>query len=326
MSFYIGNVLIKNPVILAPMAGITSTTFRKICKNMGAGLVVAEMVSDKALLYESKKTYELLKMDELERPISQQIFGGDPETMGKAAKIIQEYMHPDIIDINMGCPVPKVAIKNNAGSNLLKDPERVRKIVREVVKSVNVPVTVKIRIGWDENNINATEIAKICEEEGASAIFVHGRTRKQGYSGTANWNVIKEVVNAVNIPVIGNGDVKSCFDAQRMLDETGCAGVMIGRGALGNPWLIKECVEYLEDGIIPSEVSVCEKIQMMKYNIEELVTDKNEIVGVLEMRTQLMYYLKGMPNTKEIKKQICTATTKQELIKILDEYEKEIME
>jgi len=326
MSFFIGNVEIKNQVVLAPMAGITSTTYRKICKKMGAGLVVAEMVSDKALIYESKKTYELLKMDDEERPISQQIFGGDPETMGKAAKIIEEYMHPDIIDINMGCPVPKVAVRNNAGSNLLKTPERVRDIVRSVVNSVSVPVTVKIRSGWDESNINAVEIAKICESEGASAIFVHGRTRKQGYTGNADWNVIKDVVNAVKIPVIGNGDIKSCYDAKRMLEETGCSAVMIGRGVLGNPWLIKECVLYLEKGIEPKEISLKEKIEMMKYNIEELVKDKNEVVGVLEMRTQLMYYLKGLPNTKELKLAICKCNTKDELINLLNEYEKDVME
>lgn len=325
-SFYIGNVLIKNQVIVAPMAGITSTTYRRICKKMGAGLVVAEMASDKALIYESKKTYELLKMYEDERPISQQIFGGDPDTLGRAAKIIEDYMHPDIIDINMGCPVPKVAVKNNAGSNLLKSPERVKEIVESVVKSVSVPVTVKIRIGWDENNINAVEIAKICESAGASAIFVHGRTRKQGYTGNANWNIIKDVVNAVKIPVIGNGDIKSCYDAKKMLDETRCAAVMIGRGVLGNPWLIKECVEYLEDGTIPKPISIREKIEMMKYNVEELIKDKNETVGVLEMRTQLMYYLKGMPNTKNIKLAIVSATTKEELIKIIDRIEQEIME
>lgn len=326
MSFFIGNVEIKNQVVLAPMAGITSTTFRQICKKMGAGLVVAEMVSDKALIYESKKTYELLKMDNIERPISQQIFGGDPDTMSHAAKIIEDYMHPDIIDINMGCPVPKVAIKNNAGSNLLKDPERVRKIVEAVVNAVSIPVTVKIRSGWDENSINAVEIAKICEEAGASAIFVHGRTRKQGYTGSADLGIIKKVVEAVNIPVIGNGDINSCFDAKKMLDECGCQAVMIGRGALGNPWLIKECVEYLENGTLPKEVSIKEKLDMMRYNVEEIVKDKNEVVGVLEMRTQLMYYLKGMPNTKELKLAICKSSSKEELINILDEYEKEVME
>jgi len=326
MKWNIGNVVIENQVVLAPMAGISSTTFRRICKNMGAGLVVAEMVSDKALVFESKKTFELLKMSEEERPISQQIFGSNPDSMSKAAKIIENTMHPDIIDINMGCPVQKVAIKNNAGSALLKNPELVREIVSAVVNAVSIPVTVKIRSGWDEFNINAPLIAKICEEAGASAIFVHGRTRKQGYTGVSDLNVIKEVVENVSIPVIGNGDIKSCFDAKKMLDYTGCTAVMIGRGALGNPWLIKECVEYLEDGKLPKEISIKEKLDMMRYNIEELIKDKNEYIGVLEMRTQLMYYLKGMKNTKDLKLAICKAKSKDELLKIIDDYENSIME
>lgn len=325
MEFKIGNLEIKNQVILAPMAGISSMTFRRICKKMGAGLVVAEMVSDKAIIYDSKKTFELLKMDEEERPISQQIFGGDPESMGNAAKKVYEYMHPDIIDINMGCPVPKVAVKNNAGSNLLKDPERAYKVVKKVVESVPVPVTVKIRSGWDESSINAVEIAMLCEKAGASAITVHARTRKQGYSGNADWNIIKEVVNNVNIPVIGNGDIKSCYDAKRMLDETGCAAIMIGRGTLGNPWLIKECVDYLEKNTLPKEITKEEKIEMMLYNIDELIKEKGEKVGVLELRTQLMYYLKRLPNTKDLKLKICKSTTKKELIDNILEY-KNIME
>ena len=326
MSFFIGNVEIKNPFILAPMAGITSTSFRSICKDMGASLVVGEMVSDKALCYDSKKTYDLLKMHEKERPISQQIFGGDPETMAKAAKIIEDYMHPDIIDINMGCPVPKVAIRSKAGSSLLKDPELVRKIVSSVVKAVSVPVTVKIRSGWDENSINATEIAKICEDAGASAIFVHGRTRKQGYAGKADWQVIKDVVNAVSIPVIGNGDVKTCFDAKKMMDECGCAGVMIGRGALGNPWIFKECVDYFEKGILPKEITTKEKLDMMKKLTLDLVQEKGEHIAVLELRTMLMYFLKGLPNTKELKLNICKANSKEEILNIIDEYQKNIME
>ena len=326
MSFFIGNVEIKNPFILAPMAGITSTSFRSICKNMGASLVVGEMVSDKALCYDSKKTYDLLKMQEKERPISEQIFGGDPETMAKAAKIVEDYMHPDIIDINMGCPVPKVAIRSKAGSSLLKDPELVRKIVSSVVKAVSVPVTVKIRSGWDENSINATEIAKICEEAGASAIFVHGRTRKQGYAGKADWQVIKDVVNAVSIPVIGNGDVKTCFDAKKMMDECGCAGVMIGRGTLGNPWIFKECVDYFEKGILPKEVTTDEKLDMMKKLTLDLVKEKGEHIAVLELRSMLMYFLKGLPNTKELKLNICKANSKDEILNIIDEYQKNIME
>ncbi len=319
MKWKIGNVEIDNQVVLAPMAGFSNTTFRSICKEMGAGLVVAEMVSDKALLYESKKTYDLLKMREEERPISQQIFGSDIDSLSKAAKIIEEYMHPDIIDINMGCPVPKI-VKNKSGSYLLKDIEKIKEIVRSVVKSVNVPVTVKIRSGWDEDSINAPLVAKIAEESGASAIFIHARTRSQGYSGNADWSIIKKVVESVSIPVIGNGDIKSCYDAKRMLAETKCTAVMIGRGALGNPWIIKECVLYLKDGTLPSVVSFEEKINMMKKHTEMMLEDKNVKVAILEMRANLMYYLKGMPNTKNIKLEILKCQTKEEILNVLDNY------
>ncbi len=319
MKWKIGNVEIDNQVVLAPMAGFSNTTFRSICKEMGAGLVVAEMVSDKALLYESKKTYDLLKMREEERPISQQIFGSDIDSLSKAAKIIEEYMHPDIIDINMGCPVPKI-VKNKSGSYLLKYIEKIKEIVRSVVKSVNVPVTVKIRSGWDEDSINAPLVAKIAEESGASAIFIHARTRSQGYSGNADWSIIKKVVESVSIPVIGNGDIKSCYDAKRMLAETKCTAVMIGRGALGNPWIIKECVLYLKDGTLPSVVSFEEKINMMKKHTEMMLEDKNVKVAILEMRANLMYYLKGMPNTKNIKLEILKCQTKEEILNVLDNY------
>lgn len=326
MSFYIKNVKIDGKIIVAPMAGISNTTFRRIMKSFGAALVVAEMVSDKAICYGNEKTYELLKMSEMERPISQQIFGSDVTSFVEAAQKVCEYMHPDIIDINMGCPVPKVAIKNQAGSALLKNPQKIKEIVSAVVKTVDVPVTVKIRSGWDENSINAKEVAKICEEAGASAITIHARTRKQGYTGHADWNIIKEVKEAVSIPVIGNGDVTSHIDAKRMLDETGCTAVMIGRGLLGNPWLIKECNEYLENGTLPSPVSLEEKFAIMKKHIIELTKDKNETIAVLEMRTQLMYYLKGMPNNKEVKTQICKALTSEELIKIIDDYKNQLEE
>ena len=240
----IGNVEIKNQVVLAPMAGISNSAYRTIIKEMGAGLIVAEMVSDKAIMYGNKKTVDMLYMTDFERPISQQIFGSDKESFVYSAKYIYENMHPDIIDINMGCPVPKVAISSQAGSALLKNPDKVYEIVKSVVEAVPIPVTVKIRSGWDESSINAVEIAKVIESAGASAITIHPRTRKQGYSGVSDWNIIKEVKEVVNIPVIGNGDIKSCYDAKRMIDETNCDAIMIGRGVLGNPWLIKECVEY----------------------------------------------------------------------------------
>lgn len=324
MSFYIGNVLIKNPIIVAPMAGVSDMTFRKICKDFGASLVVGEMVSDKAIVYENEKTFELLKMDERERPISQQIFGSDINSFVKAAKIVEEKMKPDIIDINMGCPVPKVAIKNQAGSALLKNPEKIKEIVKAVVDTVSVPVTVKIRSGWDDAHINAVEVAKIIEEAGASAITIHARTRAQGYSGKANWQIIKDVVEAVKIPVIGNGDVLTCYDAKKMLEETGCSGVMIGRGLLGNPWLIKECVSYLEEEKIIDKPTNKERISMMKEHLKELVKVKNEKQAVLEMRGHLLNYLKGMPENKEIKNKICKCKTANEIFKILDDYQEKL--
>ena len=279
----IGNIEIKNQIVLAPMAGISNTSYRKIIKEMGAGLIYAEMVSDKAIMFDNEKTLDLLKMSDEERPIAQQIFGSDLESFVIAAKKIEEEMHPDIIDINMGCPVPKIAIKSQAGSALLKNPDKIYEIVSAVVKSVSVPVTVKIRSGWDNNSINAVEVAKKIEAAGASAITIHGRTRAQGYSGKADWNIIKQVKDSVSIPVIGNGDITSCYLAKKMLDETGVDAVMIGRGVLGNPWLIKECVEYLENGKEPTPISIDEKIKMLKRHFEMLVNDKNEKLALLEI-------------------------------------------
>jgi len=320
MSFQIGNVTIKNQVVLAPMAGYSNTSFRKIIKEMGAGLIYAEMVSDKALTYQNEKTLNLLKMSNQERPIAQQIFGSDVNTFVTAAKIIENTMHPDIIDINMGCPVPKVAISAQAGSALLKNKEKVKEIVSAVVKAVSIPVTVKIRLGWDEKTINCVEIAKSIEEAGASAITLHARTRSDGYSNVARWEYIKKVKEAVNIPVIGNGDILSAFDAKKMLEETGCDAVMIGRGVLGNPWLIKECVEYLEEGKLPKKVLNVEKIAMMKKHFQLLKEDKNEKQALLEIRSNILYYLKGMPNNKEIKQKICATKTEEEIMTILNNY------
>ena len=322
-GFYIKDVYIKNPIIFAPMAGVSDTSYRKIIKEMNPGLIYAEMVSDKAVCFDNEKTMKMLIMDDVERPISQQIFGSDLKSFVEAAKIVEKTMKPDIIDINMGCPVPKVALKNQAGSALLKNPAKIKEIVTEVVKAVSVPVTVKIRSGWDENSINAVEVAKICEEAGASAIAIHARTRSQGYSGKANWNIIKEVASAVKIPVIGNGDVTTPELAKKMLDETGCKGVMIGRGAIGNPWIIENCVKYLETGTYDEVISAKERIDMMKKHLNMLINDKNEHTAILEFRNHLMYYFKYLKNSKETKVKLCQAKTKEEVIELLDKYLKE---
>ena len=321
--FQIKDIKLKNNVVLAPMAGICNHAYRTIIKDMGCGLIYAEMVSDKAISYGSKKTIDMLYMEDNERPIAQQIFGSDKDSFIKAAKYIEENMKPDIIDINMGCPVPKVAVRAQAGSALLKNPDKVYSIVKAVVESVSVPVTVKIRSGWDSNSINAVEIAKIIEKAGASAITVHPRTRAQGYSGKADWNIIKEVKENVSIPVIGNGDIKSCYDAKRMIDETGCDAVMIGRGVLGNPWLIKECVDYLEKGIEPTKVTDIEKLKMILHHLDLLRSLKNEKVAVLEMRSHTAWYLKGIKNTSELKQNIFKVKTIDEFKKLIEEFIKE---
>lgn len=318
--FKIGNVEIKNNVCLAPMAGICNSAFRRIAKEMGVGLVFAEMVSDKAIMYDSKKTKDMLYMTEYERPIAQQIFGSDKESFVIAAQKIYEIMKPDIIDINMGCPVPKVAVKSQAGSALLKNPEKIREIVSSVVKVVPCPVTVKIRSGWDKNSINAVEVAKICEEAGACAITVHPRTRAQGYEGKADWNIIKEVKENVNIPVIGNGDIKSVDDAIRMINETGCDAVMIGRGSLGNPYIFKEITYYLETGKRLDKQTSKEKLEMCLKHFNYLLEIKNEKVAVLEMRTHAAWYIKGMKNSSEIKNKIFKCQKKEELIELLENY------
>lgn len=318
--FKIGNIEIQNPIVLAPMAGICNSAYRRIIKEMGCGLIYAEMVSDKAITYGSKKTIDMLYMTDMERPIAQQIFGSDKDSFVTAAKYIYDNMHPDIIDINMGCPVPKVALRAQAGSALLKDPIKVFDIVSSVVKAVPVPVTVKIRSGWDQNHINAVEIAKVVEQAGAKAIAVHGRTRSQGYSGKADWNIIKQVKQAVTIPVIGNGDVRSCYDAKKMLDETGCDAVMIGRGVLGNPWLIKECIDYIENGKTPKKVSIDEKYDMILYHIHLLEQQKNEKVANLEMRTHIAYYLKGVPGASELKQKVFQTKKLTELKNLIKEY------
>ncbi len=324
MKWKIGNVELEGQVVLAPMAGVCNSAFRKICKEMGASLVCAEMVSDKGMVYNSKKTKDMLYFEETERPISQQIFGSDKETFTKAAKMVYEIMHPDIIDINMGCPVPKVAVRSQAGSALLKKPELIYEIVASVVSSVPVPVTVKIRSGWDSKSINAVEVAKICEKAGASAITVHPRTRSQLYSGKADLDIIKKVKEAVSIPVIGNGDITNIESAKHMLEYTKCDAIMIGRGVLGNPWLIKEIDTYLKTGKTIDRPSYKERINMCYHHLNYLLKIKNEKVATLEMRSHIAWYIKGMPYHKEIKNLIFKSQNIEEITEILDNYLKKL--
>ena len=320
----IGNIELNGQVILAPMAGVCNSAFRRICKEMGCALVCAEMVSDKGMVYNSKKTKDMLYFEESERPISQQIFGSDKETFVKAAKLVYEIMHPDIIDINMGCPVPKVAVRSQAGSALLKNPQLIYDIVSAVVESVPIPVTVKIRSGWDFNSINAVEVAKICEKAGVSAITVHPRTRSQLYSGKADLNIIKAVKENVSIPVIGNGDITSIETAKHMLEFTNCDAIMIGRGVLGNPWLIKEIDTYLKTGEIIPKPTPEEKIAMCYKHLEYLLKIKDEHIAVLEMRSHIAWYIKGLPYHKEVQNECFKAKTKEEIYQILDNYSKKL--
>ena len=324
MKWKIGNVEIDNQIALAPMAGVCDFSFRTIVKSMGCGLIETEMVSDKAIMYGNWKTKEMLYMTDFEHPISQQIVGSDLESLTFASKYIWENTDVDIIDINMGCPVTKVTNRSKAGCALMKDPDKVKSIVESIVDIVPIPVTVKIRSGWDKNSVNAVEIAQIIEDAGASAITVHPRTKDQGYSGKADWSIIREVKENVNIPVIGNGDIKSCFDAKRMLDETSCDAVMIGRASLGNPWLIRDCVNYLEDGTLPYEVTIEERMETLKKHIDMLIEDQGEEFAIPKMRTQAAYYVKKLPRTIELKQQIFKMNTKEDLFNLLDDYVKSV--
>ena len=319
MGFKIRDIELNNRIVLAPMAGICNSAFRKIIKEMGIGLIYAEMVSDKALVYNSKKTYDMLYMEDSERPIAQQIFGSDKDSFVKAAILVYNEMKPDIIDINMGCPVPKVALKAQAGAALLKNPAKIKEIVRAVVEAVPVPVTVKIRSGWDSNSINAVEVARICEEAGASAISIHGRTRSQGYSGSVDYNIIKKVKESVSIPVIGNGDIVDIDSAKKMFD-TGVDAIMIGRGCLGNPWLIRDLVNYFDKGTIPDKVSFEEKIDMCLKHMNYLMKIKSERVAVMEMRSHIAWYIKGLPNCIEVKRECFKTTSADEIEIILKNY------
>ncbi len=322
--FKIKDIKINNRIVFAPMAGISNMSFRKIIKEMGAGLIYSEMISNMGIMYNSKNTIDLLKINEDERPISIQIFGSDVDSFVTAAKYIEENIKPDIIDINMGCPVPKVALKSQAGSGLLKNPEKIYEIVSAVTSNIKIPVTVKIRSGWNKNTINCVEVAKIIEKAGASAIAIHPRTREQGYTGLSDWSLIKEVKEAVNIPVIGNGDIKTIYDAKRMLDETGCDAIMIGRATLGNPWFIKECIEYVEHNNIIEEPSYNERIDMLLRHYNLLKENSGERKAVLEIKTHTLYYLKFIPKSKELKNKIVLCRNENEFLECIEEIKKHI--
>jgi tRNA-dihydrouridine synthase B len=314
----IGNIQLQNNVFLAPMAGVTDLPFRLLCKEQGCGLVYTEMVSAKGLYYEDKKTETLLQIDEREKPVAVQIFGSDPDIMAQIANEAAS-TGASIVDINMGCPTPKI-VKNGEGSALMLNPNLVGRIVKAVSQAVHLPVTVKVRKGWDEGSINADEIAMIAEENGAKAVTVHGRTREQFYSGKADWDIIKQVKQSVKIPVIGNGDIVTPEDAKRMLEYTGCDGIMIGRGAQGNPWIFSRVIHYLNTGELLPEPTPQEKINKAIENVRLLVQYKGEYVGIREARKHVAWYIKGLRNAARVKEAVNRITTLSEMESLLREY------
>ncbi|MGL5531023.1 MAG: tRNA dihydrouridine synthase DusB [Culicoidibacterales bacterium] len=319
MAYKIGDIEIDNPVALAPMAGVCNASFRTLIKRFGAGLIYAEMVSDKAVHFRNEKTLKMLYVDPLEHPMAMQIFGSEKEIFVEAAKFVEANCASDIIDINMGCPVPKIT-KNEAGAKLLQDEDKVYEIVKAVVDAVEKPVTVKMRIGWDNQSINVVNNALAVEAAGAKLVAVHGRTAKQMYTGTADWDYIRQVKEAVSIPVLGNGDVKTPQDAKRMMDETGCDGVMIGRAALGNPWMIQQTAHYLQTGELLSEPTAREKILVANEHLANLVDLKGERVGSREMRAHAAWYIKGLKGSARVKDLINHTQTAQEMEKLLNDY------
>ncbi|WP_343345300.1 tRNA dihydrouridine synthase DusB [Terrisporobacter petrolearius] len=314
----IGNVQLNNKVFLSPMAGVTDLPFRLICKEKGCGMLYTEMINAKALCYDDENTKKMLKIEEEEHPIAVQIFGSEPEFMGKAAAIMNEYPN-EILDINMGCPAPKV-IKNGDGSALMRNPKLASEVLSSVVKNSKKPVTLKIRKGWDDDSVNAVEIAKIAEECGISALAIHGRTREQFYSGKADWDIIAQIKQTINIPVIGNGDVFEVEDAVNMLEKTKCDAIMIGRGAQGNPWIFKRINHYMETGEILPEPTLEEKITTAINHMNLAVAEHGEYVAVREMRKHIGWYLKGLKNSAKYRDQINKITDYKEVIAMLEEY------
>jgi len=312
----IGSLKLENNVFLAPMAGITDRPFRTLCHEMGSGLVYSEMVSAKGIYYNNENTKQLLDIGEEEMPAALQLFGSEPEIMGAMGKKI-ESINAGIIDINMGCPVPKV-VKNGEGSALMKTPELAGKIIKALVEMQKKPVTIKIRKGFDDTCINAVEMAQIAEENGASAVAVHGRTREQYYSGKADWDIIKNVKKAVSIPVIGNGDIFKPQDAEDMLEYTGCDAVMIARGAQGNPWIFKRTIAYLENGILLDEPTPQEKVSMALRHARMLIDYKGEFVGVRQMRAHMAWYIKGVQGASVIRDKINHCESYEEMAELLE--------
>lgn len=320
-NFKIGNVELKNNIILGPMAGVSDLPFRVICAEMGAGLVCTEMVSAKAIVYKNKNTIELLKTDEREHPVSLQIFGSDPEAMAEATRMIEDRDF-EILDINMGCPVPKV-VNNGDGSALMKNPVLAGKVIEAVVKNTKRPVTVKIRKGFDDEHVNAVEMAHVAEESGAKAVAVHGRTREQYYSGKADWSIIRAVKESVKIPVIGNGDLNTAEDVLCMKEETGCDGFMIARGAQGNPWIFNEILEGLENGVVPKRPSMSEIGAMILRHGKALIDFKGEYTGIREMRKHTAWYTSGLRNSSRLRGLINEVNTYDDLVALIDKYMKD---
>ncbi|AVL00513.1 tRNA dihydrouridine synthase DusB [Pediococcus inopinatus] len=319
MEWQIGDVTIPNQLVVAPMAGVTNSAFRLICKKFGAGLVVCEMISDRGIMYKNKKTLSMMNVDPHEHPMSIQIFGGTKETLVEAAKFVDQHTEADIIDINMGCPVNKV-VKTEAGARWLLDPNKVYEMVSYVTDAVKKPVTVKMRTGWDSDHIFAVENALAAERAGASALAMHGRTRKQMYTGHADWNILKEVSDQLTIPFMGNGDVRTAEDAKRMLDEVGSTAVMIGRAVLGNPWMLNRVSKYLETGELVDEPEPAEKIRIAKEHLHGLVELKGDYVGPREFRTQAAYYLKGISHSARTKVALNNAESEKEMDDIFDQF------